>query len=238
MRLAQGRRMFKASERLRHLLSGDAATQRAWLDEDDWRWAGGCVAIIILGGGIYGATLGLWRDGLQAAFTATKFPLLALLTCGGNAALNGCLGQLLGGGMGFRQTTLAILMSFAVTALVLASAAPIMLFLLWNTPPLAAKNALGGHGVTLLAHVALIAFAGVLGVHRLFRLVVLTSGSAIAARRVLLGWLAGNLLLGSQLAWVLRPFVGSPGLAVEFLRQHPMEGNFFEGIWRALHNLI
>ena len=230
--------MFHASERLRHLLAGEAVTLRTWLDERDWRWTVVCIAVIVLGGGLYGATLGLWRDGLQAAFTAIKFPLLVFLTCGANAALNGCLGQLLGGGMGFRQTTLAILMSFAVTALVLAAAAPIMLFLLWNTPPLAAGNALGGHSITLLAHVALIAFAGVVGVRRLFQLVVLTSGSASVARRVLLGWLAGNLLLGTQLAWVLRPFIGSPGLSVEFLRPDPLRGNFFEAVWRALHHLF
>jgi hypothetical protein len=230
--------MFDASTRLLHLLAGDAAAQRAWLNERDWRWAGACGAVIFLGAGIYGATLGLWRDELQAVFTALKFPLLVFLTCGANAALNGCLGQLLGSGMGFRQTTLAILMSFAVTAIVLAAVAPIMLFLLWNTPPLAEGNAVGGHSLTLLAHVGMIAFAGVIGVRRLFRLVVQTSGSAAAARRVLLGWLVGNLLLGSQLAWVLRPFIGSPQLAVEFLRPDPLRGNFFEAVWHALRHFL
>jgi len=230
--------MFDAPTRLLRLLAGDATAQREWLHERDWRWAGTCCAIIFLGGGIYGATLGLWRDGLQAAFTALKFPLLVFLTCGANAVFNGCLGQLLGSGMGFRQTTLAILMSFAVTAIVLAAVAPIMLFLLWNTPPLAEGNALGGHSITLLAHVGMIALAGVIGVRRLFRLAVQTSGSPSAARRVLLGWLVGNLLLGAQLAWVLRPFIGTPGLPVEFFRDHPFEGNFFEGVWRALQNLF
>lgn len=230
--------MFDASTRLRHLLAGNAAAQRAWLNERDWRWAGMCGAAIFFGGGIYGATLGLWRDGLQSVFTAIKFPLLVFLTCGANAAFNGCLGQLLGSGMGFRQTTLAILMSFAVTAILLAAFAPLMLFLLWNTPPLAEGNALGGHSITLLAHVGTIAFAGVIGVHRLFRLVVQTSGSAAAAQRVLLGWLAGNLLLGTQLAWVLRPFIGSPGSAVEFLRSDPLRGSFFEAVWHALHHVF
>ena len=76
--------MFHASERLRHLLAGEAVTLRTWLDERDWRWTVVCIAVIVLGGGLYGATLGLWRDGLQAAFTAIKFPLLVFLTCGAN----------------------------------------------------------------------------------------------------------------------------------------------------------
>ncbi|HEY8901672.1 MAG TPA: hypothetical protein VIM61_14770 [Chthoniobacterales bacterium] len=230
--------MFNAPARFRRLLGGNASAQRTWLEERSWRWAGVCVLVIVIGGGLYGATLGLWRDGWQAVFTAIKFPLLVFLTCGGNAALNGCLGQLLGSGMGFRQTTLAILMSFSVTAMVLAAIAPIMLFLLWNTPSLAAGNGIGGHNVTLLAHVGVIAFAGIIGVRRLFRLVVVTSGSAAVARRVLFGWLAGALLLGTQLAWVLRPFIGSPGLAVEFFRPDPLHGNFFQAVWRAIHHLL
>jgi LmbE family N-acetylglucosaminyl deacetylase len=38
------------------------------------------------------------------------------------------------------------------------------------------------------------------------------------AWRVISAWLAANLFLGSQLSWILRPFIGSPGLPVEFLR--------------------
>jgi hypothetical protein len=197
--------MFDAPARLMRLLAGDAAPQRVWLDEPGWRWTAICCAVILAGTGIYGATLGLWRDPLQGGFTALKFPLLIFLTCGANAALNGCLGQLLGSGLGFRQTTLAILMAFTVTAVVLAATAPIMLFLLWNTPPLTESHAVVGHSVTLLAHVAVIALAGVAGARRLFRLLVLTSGNRTIAGRVFFGWLAGNLLLGAQLAWVLRP---------------------------------
>jgi len=222
----------------RALLAGNMVELAPRVARPGWRSAVLCGGIILCGGALYGAVLGAWRGELQTVFTAVKFPLLVFLTCGANAALNGCLGQLLGSGLGFRQTTLAILMSFAVTAIVLAAVAPVMLFLLWNTPPLAEGNAIGGHSITLLAHVGMIAFAGVVGVRRLFRLVVHTSGSVSAARRVLLGWLAGNLLLGTQLAWVLRPFVGSPGLPVEFFRPDPLRGNFFEAVWRALHHLF
>jgi len=230
--------MSDVSDRLFRLLAGDTSRLQAWLRENDFRSVVICSATIILGCGIYGATLGLWRDGWQAVFTAIKFPLLVFLTCGANAALNGCLGQLMGSGLGFRQTTQAILMSFAVTAIVLAACAPIMLFLLWNTPPLSAKNAVGGHGITLLAHVAVIAFAGVIGAQRLYRLLVRTSGSTRVAQRVFAGWLTGNLLLGAQLAWVLRPFIGSPGLPVQFFRADPLHGNFFEAVWRAFNHFL
>ena len=58
------------------------------------------------------------------------------------------------------------------------------------------------------------------------------------ARRVLLSWLAGNLLLGSQLAWMLRPFIGSPKLSVQFLRPDFLRGNFFEAVGRAIAHLL
>jgi hypothetical protein len=55
---------------------------------------------------------------------------------------------------------------------------------------------------------------------------------------VVFAWLAGNLLLGSQLAWNLRPFVGSPYLPVELLRPNAFEGNFFETLFNAFRQLI
>lgn len=193
--------------------------------------------LIAVGTGAYGATIGLWQGGEQAVFTAAKFPMVVGLTCGGNALLNGILAQVYASGLGFRQTMLAILMSFAVASMVLLALAPIALFLLWNTPPLVSDAARVGHSVTLLAHVAAIAFAGWVGNLRLYRLLRYVAPATANARATLLAWLAGNLLLGSQVSWILRPFIGSPGLPVEFLREHPLTGNFFEAVWAALSRL-
>ncbi|HRI15368.1 MAG TPA: actin-binding WH2 domain-containing protein, partial [Verrucomicrobiota bacterium] len=57
--------------------------------------------------------------------------------------------------------------------------------------------------------------------------------------RLLVGWLAANLLLGAQLAWIGRPYFGHPNLPVEFLRADAWSGNFFEAVVfsaRALFN--
>lgn len=221
----------------RSLLRGDTEGLLEWMDGQGVRWLVACGVVTAVGCGAYGTTIGLWRDGTQSIFTAIKFPLLVFLTCGGNALLNGALGLVLGSGLGFRQTTAAILMSFAVAALVLAAFAPLMLFLLWNTPPLVDGNSKVGHSVTLLAHVVVIAFAGFVGNRCLYSLLKSVCPSRAAARVVLLGWLAGNLLLGSQLSWVLRPFIGSPNLPVQFLRDDPMRGNFFEAVARAVQLL-
>jgi hypothetical protein len=224
--------------RIEMLLRGNAKETLAWLDGGGPRGALLCGFVIFLGSGFYGATIGLWRAPLQALFTAVKFPLLIFLTCAGNALLNGMLAQLLGSGLSFRQTSRAILLSFAITALILGALSPISLFVLVNTPPLASSATILGHSVTLLTHVGFIACAGTIANRRLLRLLELTSGSRTTARTVLLSWLGGNLLLGSQLAWILRPFIGSPQLAVEFLRADPLRGNFYEAVARALRHLL
>lgn len=196
-----------------------------------------CLAIVV-GSSVYGATIGLWRAPLQSVFTAIKFPLLIFLTCIGNGAVNGMLAQLFGSGLSFKQTALAILMSFAIAAVILGALSPVTLFVLYNAPPLVSKNAILGHSVMLLTHVFAIAFAGVMANRRLLGLLRKMSGRDASARAVLFGWLAGNLFLGAQLAWNLRPFIGSPGLAVQFLRDDPLRGNFYEAVWRAFRHLF
>ena len=223
---------------VRILLRGDAEEIERWLGACDLRKAANCASIVLLGCGIYGATIGIWRAPLQAGFTALKFPLLILLTCAGNALLNGILAQLLGSRLSFRQTSLAILLSFATAAVVLGALSPVTLFVICNAPPLGSVRAGVGHSITLLMHVFLIAYAGIIGNHRLFQLLARMTADRGAARRVLVSWLGGNLLLGAQLAWVLRPFIGSPSIAVQFLRDDPLRGNFYEAVWHTLAQLL
>jgi hypothetical protein len=43
-------------------------------------------------------------------------------------------------------------------------------------------------------------------------------------------------LVGAQMGWVLRPFIGNPALPFTWFR--PRESNFFEAVWRALASLF
>jgi hypothetical protein len=94
--------------RLRTLLRGEPQGVVDWIDDRGARGLVSCVGVIVVGCGLYGASVGLWRSPLQAAYVAVKIPLVILLTAAGNAALNGMLAQLLGTGLSFRQTSLAI----------------------------------------------------------------------------------------------------------------------------------
>ena len=97
---------------------------------------------------------------------------------------------------------------------------------------------LPGVAFLLLALVVMIAFAGVAANVRLVELLRRLSPGPAVAHKVLAAWLAGNLFLGSQLCWILRPFVGSPGLPVQFLRPDAFRGNFFETVFWALKSLF
>lgn len=208
------------------------------VEDRSWRWTLFCALVILSGCGLYGVSVGLWRSPLQSVYTGIKFPVLIFLTCAGNGLLNGLLGQLMGTGLSFRQTAMVILLSFTLAAIILGAAAPLAFFVLLSAPALESAQRGTGHSVILLFHVIVIAYAGVVANHRLLQLLEYLSASRRAALSTLFAWLAGNLLLGAQLSWILRPFIGTPGLPVELLRDHPLRGNFFEAVRSAIVNLI
>lgn len=224
--------------RLRSLCLGRTDRIAGWLEQPSLRWILFCALVVVVGCGMYGITIGLWRSPLQSFYTGLKFPLLIFLTCIGNALLNGMLGQMLGTGFSFRQTSHAILLSFTLAALILGTFSPLTLFVLANTPALDSVQRGAGHSLILLTHVLIIAYAGVMANYRLLQLLQTRSASRTSAVGALFAWLGGNLLLGAQLSWVLRPFIGSPGLPVQFLRDEPLRGNFFEAVWKALKILF
>lgn len=165
----------------------------------DWshRWSAGRfilhLAVIVMGSGLYGATMGGWRAPEQALFVAIKFPLIILLVTAGNALINGLLAPLLGLSIRFYQSFSAIVMSFTVTSVILGAFSPVMAFLIWNAPSMGAKGSEFAYCLILLAHVAVIALAGITGNVRLLQLLVRLSNNRAIALRVLGAWLTGNL---------------------------------------------
>jgi hypothetical protein len=222
------------------LLRAEPPGLRAWVERWQPRQVAFCLAAIALGAGLYGATMGFWRSPLQALYTGLKFPLVILLTTLGNGLLNSMLAPLLGLNLSVRQALMVVLLSFASTSIILGALSPISAFVVWNAPPLSAATQLTspGYGLLQLSHVVFIALAGVLANRSLLPLLQSWGGSRAAGRKVLLAWLGGNLLLGSQIAWVLRPFIWDPARPVEFLGPEYFRGSFYETVFQALLRLI
>jgi hypothetical protein len=222
------------------LLHAQPATLSRWMTPCRGGRLLWCAGIVAIGAGLYGAVMGGWRDSVQALYTGIKLPLAILLTTLGNALLNAMLAPLLGLNLNFRQCLLVILMTFAIAAAILGGLSPVAAFVVWNTPPLAAATRLVSpeYGLLQLTHVVFIAFAGVTGNVSLVPLLRRWSASAVVARKVLFAWLAGNLLLGSQICWVLRPFIWDPARPVEFLGPEYVRGSFYETVFEAVRRLL
>jgi len=222
------------------LLRGELEPVLRWIRDWDARRTQLYVAVIWMGAGLYGFAMGWWRSPLQAVFSAIKLPLVILLTTLGNAMLNGMLAPLLGLNIGLRQSLSLVLIGFTIAAAIMGAFSPQVFFIVWNTPSTDASSRLSSAAYSFmqLAHVALIAFAGVTANVRLFPVLQSLAQSKAVAYKVLFAWLVGNLLLGSQICWVLRPFIGPPGMKVEFLGSHPFQGSLYETVFEAARQLI
>jgi len=222
------------------LLRGDTKTIHPWIKRLSVSRTLIFLLVIAVGTGAFGAAIGFWRAPMQAAFSAIKLPLVILLTTFCNALLNGMLAPLLGLNIGFRQSLSLILMSFVIASAILGSFAPLVLFMIWNLPPGSAnaETIRSAYRVMQLVLTGIIAFAGIMANWRLFPLLREQSHSRAVAYRVLFAWLAGNLFLGSQICWMLRPFVGNPGAPLEFIGPGLKQGNFFETIFYTVSALL
>jgi hypothetical protein len=199
-----------------------------------WAW------LIVVGAGLYGAVLGAWREPLQSFFTSIKLPLVILLTTGGNALLNGMLAPLLGVDLSLRQSLAIVLLTFTIAAVLLGALAPVAAFIVWNLPPLLATTKASSvhYGLLQLVLVIFMAGCGAAGNVALLPTLRARCASARVARGVLITWLSTNLLLGSQISWVLRPFIWDPGRPVEFLGPEAWHGSFYETVFHAGRRLI
>jgi hypothetical protein len=221
------------------LLRGEAGTISVWNEKWNTQRLVLHVVVIISGAGLYGAAMGWWRDPQQALYVAIKFPFIILLTTIGNSLINAMFAPLLGLNIPFRQSFAAIVMSFTIAAAILGAFSPLIAFMIWNAPPISPQTVSGAtYNLIKLINVAVIAFAGMTGNVRLFQLLTRLGGSKAVAFRVLFAWLSGNLFLGSQLSWILRPFIGSPDLPVEFFRTSALHGNFYENVFQSLQQIF
>ncbi|MBL9173095.1 MAG: hypothetical protein JNL10_06140 [Verrucomicrobiales bacterium] len=221
------------------LLHAEPAFLRSWLAGGTGPSIPFMLGVLWVGAGLFGAAVGCWRSEQQALITAIKLPLILSLTAAGNSVLNAALAPLLGLNLGFRQTTLAILASLAMAAILLGSLSPLLGFLVWNLPAMEGGTSRGfAHALLLLSTVAAIAAAGLAANLRLFRFLVFASGSRSVAVRILFAWLTVNLLLGTQLTWIARPFFGSPHLPVQWLRADAFSGNFLEATAYSVRRVL
>jgi len=227
--------MNESRIRFSHWLRGDGAELKSELVVVSLTSLIRHLAAIVIGCGLFGFVMGVWRSPLQGAYTAVKLPAILVLTALGNTLINGMFAPLLGVELNLKKTFAAVLASYSIASLILAAFAPLIGFLVWNLPPLSTVNSANrAHHALLLVLVIAIAFAGTAANRRLLTLIRQFSPDDGSALRLLWSWLTINFLLGSQLSWILRPFIGSPQLVVQFFRSDALHGNFYATLAHTL----
>jgi hypothetical protein len=190
----------------------------------------GLVLTIAVFGAMYGAVLGSWHGARLAVYVAVKVPLMLLVTASITALFNWIVAALFGVPLRLRQVFALSILPLAVTAVVAASLAPVAwLFTSSLPPPGQAQRTL--HNLLYLTHVTLIAGAGLAGTVALrHALIDVCRGDIARATRIRISWTIVYALVGGEVAWALRPFVGSVYLPVVFLREDALQGNVYEFI--------
>jgi hypothetical protein len=181
------------------------------------------------GAALYGGVLGSWQGGTQAVYAALKLPLVLVLTSAATLLFNSLVARLLGLPLRFAQTAVLTFFALAVASLPLASLAPIAWLFTHSFPPPGTEARLA-HNLLYLLHTAFVGGCGLAGTAALWRLLVRLCPGAPRLRTVFAVWLLTFALVGGEVAWALRPFVGSVYEPAAFLRPDALDGNVYEFI--------
>ncbi|MCL4487733.1 MAG: actin-binding WH2 domain-containing protein [Chloroflexi bacterium] len=185
------------------------------------------VVFLALYGAVLGSTHSLW----QALSSGFKLPLLFLATLIICAPTLYFFNLIFGSNQSLSQNVALMLTAITVTAVVLLSFAPIVLFFLLTS---------SNYQFFKLLNVGVFTVAGIIGVLFLVQgmRTVSASGTAGANARLMVVrlWIVVYAFVGSQVAWTLRPFIGAPSMKFELFRQ--LGGNFYTNIFASLGEIL
>jgi len=189
--------------------------------------------LILLCGALYGAIMGtfggfagerLW----QVLFSACKVPLLLIATFLVALPSFFVLNTLLGVREDFGEVLRALVAAQAGLTLVLAALAPYTAF--WYASFMDYHEAILFNGL-------LFAIASLAGQAQLRRSYQPLIARTPRHRHLLRIWLVLYVFVGIQMGWVLRPFVGDPGMPPQFLRSGAW-GNAYVVVARIIWDVL
>lgn len=180
------------------------------------------ILIILVAAPMYGAVMGSYgMDSperlLQAAYSAIKLPFLlgatTLVCLPGFFVLNTALGLRADWPAALR----AILGGQAALSISLLSLAPVTRFIYFSTTSYQHAH------LANFAAFSLATLAGQAVMRRAYRPLVARRPMHRAA---LIAWIGLYAFVGIQMGWMLRPFIGAPGVPTTFLRDEPFSNAY------------
>ncbi|HXU32620.1 MAG TPA: hypothetical protein VN851_18790 [Thermoanaerobaculia bacterium] len=183
-----------------------------------------------LGAALYGAVFGSWHGPRLALYVAVKFPLVMFATTALTLLFSWIAARFLGLPLRLAQAAVLTLLALTVASLVLAALAPVAgLFVFCSPRP--TPEARTAHNVLYLMHTFLVGTAGFAGTRALRRALGRLAVPKATVRAAYAIWVFAFAFVGGEIAWALRPFVGSVYAPVAFLREKPLDGNVYEFIF-------
>ncbi len=202
------------------------------------------LAVVVLGAvtglsmSLYGLRWGTQYGAFHVVAVMIKVPALLLLTLVVTSPSLYVFSALARSHMSFLDTVRLLLAASALCCVVLASLAPITAFFTFGTR---------SHPFLQLLNAAFFAVAGVIALRYVVKELAdrapadeerVPGVKRIPGRpsdRVVVAWTVLYALVGAQMGWMLRPFVGSPHLPQTLFRD--VESNVFAGLAEALKYL-
>jgi hypothetical protein len=195
-------------------------------------------AITGLAMSLYGLRWGTQYGAFHVVAVMVKVPALLLLTLVVTCPSLYVFSALARTELSFRETVRLLLAASALCCVVLASLSPITAFFTFGTR---------SHPFLQLLNAVFFAVAGAIALLYVVRELAecapadepAPSGRRLvpgrSSDRVVLAWTLLYALVGAQMAWMLRPFVGTPHLPQTLFRD--VESNVFAGLAEALKYL-
>ena len=187
--------------------------------------------IVLVAGFAYGSAMGCYaavanqrpwsEQSVQMLFSASKVPLLILATLSIALPSFFIFNTLVGLRQHLRESLRAILLAQAGLVIILLSLAPLTLFVYVSVSPMRQGyslavlwNAFAFGGASVLAQLLL---------RRNYRQLIRQDPKHRWMVRV---WIFVYAFVGIQMAYVLRPFIGSPTNTISFLREDPFDNAY------------
>jgi hypothetical protein len=178
---------------------------------------------------------GHWHGWMYSVAAAIKLPVLFLLTAAICMPLVYVLNVLIGAREEFKVTLGLLISSLAVTSVLLAACALILAFFMLTT-----RN----YAFIKFLNVVIFTVAGLYGVWYLSRGMhwiaaknaEQTPGQRPSVSTIVTWWLVTYAIVGTQMAWMMRPFIGSPGTPFSIFRAQ--ESNFYVDVANAIYKML
>jgi hypothetical protein len=189
------------------------------------------VLFILLFTFIYGVVMGSYNGLLQSVVTGIKIPCLIFLSLIICFPALFVIQYMIGSTLTIRKMTNIILSGFFVFSTIALSFAPIVIFFMITSD---------NYSFLKLLHVSIFSFSGI------FAVKTIIGGLSYSCEKkniypklgmkIFKIWVIILAFVSSQLAWNLRPFVGSRDLPFELFRER--ESNFYVAVIQSAGNLF